>query len=147
MANVSMIHGNTVAQLGLTGRITNSTRYLNGAAGHRVPIRGELPSGYLYVMCLPEPPQNPIQASDIDRRGMLPVPIRFIVMDETHLLDAPLLGTDFLQLCTAGLNYHPPLPDGTPVDPTFTYTDLDNNKHVVPLTYLSPVECRRQGPP
>ena len=147
MANVSMIHGNTVAQLGLTGRITNSTRYLNGAAGHRVPIRGELPSGYLYVMCLPKPPQDPIQASDIDQRGMLPVPIRFIVMDEAHLLDAPLLGTDFLQLCTAGLNYHPPLPDGTPVDPTFTYTDLDNNKHVVPLTYLSPVECRRQGPP
>ena len=145
MANISLIHPANVAALGLESKVITSNKYLAGAAGNRVRVGGELPPGTLHVLCLPRPVTGALTAEDVASPGMLTVPLRWIVMPEDHLLNAPLLGTDFLQLAQGTLTYKPCSDDGTPVPPSFKYTDFKDEKHEVQLTYLAPTEAWRQG--
>ena len=57
-------------------------------------------------------------------------------MEEEHLRQAPLLGTDFLQMASASIHYTPRQA------PYLRYVDCDGHVHTIHLTYHSPSQQR-----
>ena len=132
MSNVNLICISDVRALHQENLLVASPRLLQNAVGEHSPVIGVLPPGAINVVFFSAPQHAPITLAQLKGDQVLSVPCTWVVLDERHLVGAPLLGTEVLQAASAGIFYR------SAQEPLLKYADRHDATHSVPLTYTAP---------